>query len=149
MLAGEADLDARRLQKNLVAAEVVRQGVGGDAGDADFVKQVGGGTGPGGLVFEKRGNGVDDGCGWSFVQGVRDGFGLPGERGSGPICGVGMERRVVEGGSSEVRKTSAGSGTELGEDFGALRFEFGPDVGLGSAGGGGDRGEADGNDASG
>src|SRR5262252_999181 len=65
MLADEADLDALRLEKILVAAEVVRQGVGGDAGDADFVKEVGGGAGPGGLVFEQRGNGVDDGCGWS------------------------------------------------------------------------------------
>ena len=36
-----------------MAPEVVGEGVGGDAGDADFVEEVGGSAGPGGLVFRR------------------------------------------------------------------------------------------------
>jgi hypothetical protein len=92
--AGESELDVFRFQEILMAAQVVREGVcgngGGDAGDADFVKEVGGCAGPGGLVFDKRGDGVDDRGGRDFVESVDDGLCLIGERGSCPVGGVGM-----------------------------------------------------------
>jgi hypothetical protein len=50
VFAGETELDVFRFQKILVAAQVVREGMGGDAGDADFVQEVGGRTGPGGFA---------------------------------------------------------------------------------------------------
>jgi hypothetical protein len=62
----------------------------GDAGDADFVQEVGGGTGPGGSGFEEREDGVEDRSGWNFIESVDDGLCLIGERGSGPVGGVGM-----------------------------------------------------------
>ena len=72
MAAGETELDILRFQKILVAAEVVRKSVGGDAGDADFVKEVGGGAGPGGLVFDECEDGIEDRCGGRFVESVHD-----------------------------------------------------------------------------
>ncbi len=38
VFAGEGDLDVLRCQEVLVLTEVVGQGMGGDAGDADFVE---------------------------------------------------------------------------------------------------------------
>src|SRR3984893_17116836 len=60
MLAGEGEGDVFRCQNILVAAEVVGQCLGGDAGDADFEEEVGSCASPGGLVFYERGDGVED-----------------------------------------------------------------------------------------
>jgi len=80
----EGEMDVFRFQKILVAAEVVRECVrgngGGDAGDADFEEEVGGCSGPGGSIFEQRGDGVEKRRGWSFVEGVDDGVGVIWER---------------------------------------------------------------------
>jgi len=51
VFAGEGEVDVFRFQKILMAAEVVRECMSGDAGDADFEEEVGGCAGPGGLVF--------------------------------------------------------------------------------------------------
>jgi hypothetical protein len=88
--AGETELNVFRFQKIFVTAQVVREGVGGDAGDADFVQEVGGRAGPGGSGFEESGDGVDDRSGRDFIESIDDGWCLIGERGSGPMGGVGM-----------------------------------------------------------
>jgi hypothetical protein len=90
MFAGEGEVDVFRFQKILMAAEVVRKRMGGDAGDADFEEEVGGCARPGGLAIEERGDGVENGRAWSFVEGVYDGFGLVWKSGSGPVGEVGV-----------------------------------------------------------
>jgi hypothetical protein len=44
---GEGQLDVFRFQEIPMAAKMVRKRLGGDAGDADFVQEVGGCAGPG------------------------------------------------------------------------------------------------------
>ena len=90
VFAGEGEVDVFRFQKSLMAAEVMRKHMGGDAGDADFEEEVGGCAGPGGLAIEERGDGVENGRGWSFVEGVDDGFGAIRESGGGPVGEVGV-----------------------------------------------------------
>jgi hypothetical protein len=46
VLAGETELNVFRFQKIFMTAQVVREGMCGDAGDADFVQEVGGCAGP-------------------------------------------------------------------------------------------------------
>ena len=63
-----------------MAAEVMREDMRGDAGDADFEEEVSGRAGPGGSVFQQRREGVEKRRGWSFVEGVDDGVGVIWER---------------------------------------------------------------------
>ncbi len=51
VFAGEGEMYVFRFQKTFVAAEVMRNGVGGDAGDADFEEEISGCAGPGSSVF--------------------------------------------------------------------------------------------------
>ena len=126
VFASEGDLDIFGLQKFLVAAEVMREDVRGDAGDADFEEEVGGGAGPGGPVFQERGDGVEDRRGWDFVETVDDGFRPIRESANGPMGGIGVSRYGMEACGGEVSERGAGGGAEGGEDFGAYGFELGP-----------------------
>ena len=123
--------------------------MGGDAGDADFLEEVGGGASPGGLIFEKLGDGVEDRRGRGLVEGSDDGFRLIRESGSGPVGGVGVLWCRVEARGGVVGKSGARGIAEHGEDLGAKRFEFGPEIGFGATRGGSGWCEADGNGARG
>ena len=90
MFTREGEVNVFRFQKIFVAAEVVRECISGDAGDADFEEEVGGCARPGGLAIEERGDGVENGRGWSFVEGVEDGFRVIRESGSGPVGEAGV-----------------------------------------------------------
>jgi len=144
VFAGEGEVNVFRFQKILMTAEVVREGAGGDAGDADFEEEVGGCARPGGLATEERSDGVENGRGWSFVEGVDDGFRVIRESGSGPVGGVGVSRRGVEARGGEVSESGADGVAKRGENFGAEGFELGPEIGFCAACGGGKRREADG-----
>jgi hypothetical protein len=122
--------------------------VGGDAGDADFEEEVGGRAGPGGSVFQERGDGVEDRRGWGFVESVDDGFGAIRESGNGPMGGVGVSRGGVETRGGMVGEGGAGAVAEGGEDLGAYGFELSPEIGFGAEGGSAERREADGDGTS-
>ena len=149
VFAREGEVDVFRFQKILVTAEVMRKDTGGDAGDADFEEEIGGCAGPGGSVFQERGDGIEDGRAWDFVESVDDGFRAIQESGNGPMGGVGVSRRGVEARGGEVSESGAGGVAEGGEYFRADRFKLDPEIGFGAACSSGKRREADGNGASG
>ena len=149
VFAGEGELNVFRFQKILMAAEVMREDMRGDAGDADFEEEVGGGTGPSGSVFQERCDGVQDRRSWGFVKSANDGNCAIRESGRCPMGGIGVSRRRVEARGGVVGKSGAGGVAEGGEDLGAYGFEFGPEIGFGAAGGGGERRKADGDSTSG
>jgi hypothetical protein len=51
VFAGEGEINVFRFQEVFVAAEVTQNGVGGDAGDADFEEEIRGCAGPGSSIF--------------------------------------------------------------------------------------------------
>ena len=119
----EGEVNVFRFQKILVAAELVRQCMSGDAGDADFEEEVGGCSGPGGSIFEQRCDVVENGRGWSVVEGFDD------VRGAFFDHACGEERRIdhVVGLRRRILDVKVGHDSHLRADNGRISFPINPD----------------------
>jgi hypothetical protein len=139
-------MDALGFQVVLVTAQVVREGMGGDAGDADFEEEVRGCAGPLVSFREEGSDGFEGGRCRDFVERLDDGLFLIGEGGDGPAGGVG-EFWMLLAGVLWCGEGFGGGIAQGGQDGWASGFEFFPEVGFSAAGFSSQRGQLDGEDS--